>query len=179
MPGSLIFLNFFSSSFLYMYIPKTTKFFPGKNWTQWLDFQFRNMLLHTGQLFSPHQDPGLPLQQGGALPTGPFLFVKWCICSHVSCFSFAVETKHFFAVTVNWKPARVFGLLLHMGKSCPDESQSLEMSARFHSNLAACYFMFMIESGMMIWNMDNLINLCSGFVLFIYPETGVIIPLMH
>ena len=142
MPNSIIFINFVSSSFLYMYIPKTTKFFPGKNWTQWLDFQFRNMLLHTGQLFSPHQDPGLPLQQGGALPTGPFLFVKWCICSHVSCFSFAVETKHFFAVTVNWKPARVFGLLLHMGKSCPDESQSLEMSARFHSNLAAYCLMF-------------------------------------
>ena len=28
-------------------------------------------------------------------------------------------------------------LLLRMGYSCPDESQSLEMSARFHSNLAA------------------------------------------
>ena len=33
------------------------------------------MLLHTGQLFSPHQDPGLPLQQGGALPTGFVLFI--------------------------------------------------------------------------------------------------------
>ena len=37
---------------------------------------YGNMLLHTGQLFSPHQVPGMPLQQGGALPTGPSLFVK-------------------------------------------------------------------------------------------------------
>ena len=49
----------------------------------------------------------------------------------------AVETKHFFAVTLNWKPNLVFILLLYMRKSRPDESQSLEMSARFHSNLAA------------------------------------------
>ena len=49
----------------------------------------------------------------------------------------AVETKHFFAVTLKWKPNLVFILLLYMRKSRPDESQSLEMSARFHSNLAA------------------------------------------
>ena len=49
----------------------------------------------------------------------------------------AVETKHFFAVTLNWIPTWVFNLLLHKRKSRPDESLSLEMSARFHSNLAA------------------------------------------
>ena len=40
MPNSIIFLNLFSSSFLYMYIPITTKSFPGKNWTQWFNFHF-------------------------------------------------------------------------------------------------------------------------------------------
>ena len=48
----------------------------------------------------------------------------------------AVETKHFFAVTLNWIPTWVFNLLLHKRKSRPDESLSLEMSARFHSNWA-------------------------------------------
>ena len=50
-----------------------------------------------------------------------------------------METKHFFSVTLNWIPTWIFNLLLHMRKSRPDESQSLEMSARFHSTIATSW----------------------------------------
>ena len=63
---------------------------------------------------------------------------RWCLILCTSCLLTckAVETKHFFAVTLNWMPTLVLNLLLHLRKSCPDESLSLEMSARFHSNWA-------------------------------------------
>ena len=63
---------------------------------------------------------------------------RWCLILYNSCLLTykAVETKHFFAVTLKWIPTLIFNLMLHMRKSRPDESLSLEMSARFHSTLA-------------------------------------------
>ena len=80
-----------------------------------------------------------------------------------------METKHFFSVTLNWIPTWIFNLLLHMRKSRPDESQSLEMSARFHSTIAT-YFLHYLS-----FKMNAIDDAFVSGTLFLFPHsTGLL-----
>ena len=59
----------------------------------------------------------------------------WMI--HVLKPKHAVEAKYFCAVAVYWRPTWIINFLLRLRQSRPDEPLSIEISARFHSNLAA------------------------------------------
>jgi hypothetical protein len=58
------------------------------------------------------------------------------ICSHVLCFFLLWKRNISLRLQHVKSPNRVLDLLLHMGYSGPDESQSLEMSARFPLQLS-------------------------------------------
>ena len=73
------------------------------------------------------QQDGLQVPDGG--------WDDWVI--HVVHTKHAVEAKYFCAVTVDWRPTGIINFLLRLRQSRPDEPLSIEILARFHSNLAA------------------------------------------
>ena len=91
--------------------------------------------LNSGKVLNLQRLPLLPLQQ--MMSYRSFLIhLRWWDSMYHSCDMYnPVDTKHFCAAKVI-EDLVIINLLLRERKSCPDESLSIEMSARFHSNWA-------------------------------------------